>query len=248
MQKNHNMKTINYFLVSVMILLSGNIFGQAVTERPCDQPYIEVSGTAEKDVIPDEIYIGITIKEKYVNREKITIEEQEGKLKLLIQSLNIDMSNLSISDADADYVRVSWQKKDVLTKKNYSLKVSDAASVSKVFQGLDNLEITEANIDKVKYSKIDSLRKEVRVLAIKAAKDKADYMLAAIGEKTGKPLIINESVTLPTSNVAGYMRGQRSEGNVVYIDGIKVKENIENEIQFEKIKIQISVYTKFGIQ
>jgi uncharacterized protein len=241
------MKTINYFLVSVMILLSGNIFGQAVTERACDQPYIEVSGTAEKDVIPDEIYIGITIKEKYVNREKITIEEQEGKLKLLIQSLNIDMSNLSISDADADYVRVSWQKKDVLTKKNYSLKVSDAASVSKVFQGLDNLEITEANIDKVKYSKIDSLRKEVRILAIKAAKDKADYMLAAIGEKTGKPLIINENVTLPTSNVVGSMRGQRSAGNVIYIDGIKVKENEENEIQFEKIKIQISIYVKFGI-
>ena len=241
------MRTVNYFLVSLMILISGNIFGQTPTEKPCDQPFIEVTGTAEQNVIPDEIYIGITIKERYLNREKITIEEQEDKLKLFIQSLNIDLSNLVVSDADADYVRVSWQKKDVLTQKNYSLKVSDAATVSKVFQGLDNLEITGANIDKVKYSKIDSLRKEVRILAIKAAKDKADYMLAALGEKTGKPLVINESVILPTTNVAGYVRGQRSEGNVVYIDGVKTKDYEENEIQFEKIKIQISVFVKFSI-
>jgi hypothetical protein len=230
--------------------MSGNIFGQSTIEKPCDQPYIEVTGTAEKEVIPDEIYIGITIKEKYVNREKITIEAQEEKLRLLIQSLNIDLSNLTISDADADYVRVSWQKKDILTKKNYSLKVSDATTIGKVFQGLDNLEITEASINKVKYSKIDSLRKEVRILAIKAAKDKADYMLASIGEKTGKPLIVNENVALPMSNVAGSMRGQRSDGNVVFIDGVKVKaeENEENEIQFEKIKVQISIYVKFAIQ
>lgn len=241
------MRTVNYFLVSLMILISGNIFGQTPTEKPCDQTFIEVTGTAEQEVIPDEIYIGITIKEKYVNREKITIEEQEDKLKLFIQSLNIDLSNLVVSDADADFVRVSWQKKDVLTKKNYSLKVSDAATISKVFQGLDNLEIIGANIDKVKYSKIDSLRKEVRIIAIKAAKDKADYMLAAIGEKTGKPLVINEIVALPSTNVAGYVRGQRSEGNVIYIDNVKAKEYEENEIQFEKIKIQISVYVKFGI-
>jgi uncharacterized protein len=242
------MKTTVLFLVSFMILTTANIFGQSTTEKPCDQPYIEVNGTAEKEVIPDEIYIGIIVKEKYANKEKLTIEQQEDKLKLLIQSLNIDLANLVVSDADADYVRVNWQRKDVITKKNYSLKVSDAVTVGKVFKGLDDLEITEANIDKVKYSKIDSLRKEVRIQAIMAAKDKADYMLAAIGEKTGKPLIINESVASPMSNVTGSIRGARSSGTLTYIDGIKVREDEQNEIQFEKIKVQISVYIKFGIQ
>ena len=56
-------------------------FGQTNTSKSEEQPYIEVTGTAEKEVIPDEIYIGIIIREKYVNKEKVTIEEQEQKLK-----------------------------------------------------------------------------------------------------------------------------------------------------------------------
>jgi len=241
------MRKINQLMVSVLILLTVNIYGQTATDKPCDQPYIEVSGTAESEVISDEIYISIVIKEKYVNREKITIEEQEETLRTLLQSLDIDLANLSVSDADADYVKVRWNKKDILTKKDYTLKVSKAVTVGKVFQEFDNLEITDANIAKVSYSKIDSLRKEVRISAIKAAKDKADYMLAAIGEKTGKPLIINESIALPTSNVSGVMRGQRSESNVTFSDGVKVDGKIGNELQFEKIKVRISIYAKFEI-
>ncbi|MBK7213090.1 MAG: SIMPL domain-containing protein [Bacteroidales bacterium] len=241
------MKAFNFLLVSFMILLSVNISGQTATGDQSGQPYIEVTGTAEKEVIPDEIFIGITIQEKYVNRVKITIEEQEEKLKLLIQSLRIDFTNLSVSDADADFVRVSWQKKDVLTKKNYSLKVPDATTVSKVFQGLNELEIADARIDKVRYSKIDSLRKETRILAIKAAKDKADYMLAAIGEETGKALVVKEEATLQSSNNIN-VRGQRSTGSVFYVDGVKADTYEENELQFEKIKVQISIYVKFGIQ
>lgn len=241
------MKEFNFLLVSFMILLSVNISGQTATGDQSGQPYIEVTGTAEKEVIPDEIFIGITIQEKYDNRVKITIEEQEEKLKLLIQSLRIDFTNLSVSDADADFVRVSWQKKDVLTKKNYSLKVPDATTVSKVFQGLNELEIADARIDKVRYSKIDSLRKETRILAIKAAKDKADYMLAAIGEETGKALVVKEEATLQSSNNIN-VRGQRSTGSVFYVDGVKADTYEENELQFEKIKVQISIYVKFGIQ
>ena len=240
------MKAYNLLMVFILMLLSVNIFGQKENDNQSDQPYIEVTGTAEQDVIPDEIFIGISLQEKYVNRVKLTIEDQEEKLKLLIQSLRIDLTNLSVSDADADFVRVSWQKKDVLTKKNYSLKVPDAATVGKVFQGLNELEIAEARIDKVRYSKIDSLRKETRILAIKAAKEKADYMLAAIGEKTGKALIVKEEATQQSSNNIR-VRGQRSIGNAFYIDGVKVDANEDNELQFEKVKVQISIYVKFCI-
>lgn len=225
-------------------------FGQNNSTKTEEQPYIEVTGTAEKEVIPDEIYIGIIIREKYVNKVKVTIEEQEEKLMTAVKSLGIDLTNLYLSDANADYVKIRWQKKDVLTKKDYTLKVSTATTVGQVFLELEKLEITDAFISRVNHSKMDSLRKEVKILAIKAAKDKADYLLTAIGEQTGKPLVVKEYEILPNRTLANVnvVRGSRSSETEYFVDEVKMKSEDNNEIQFQKIKIQTSIYVKFSIK
>lgn len=197
-------------------------------------PFIEVTGTAENEVIPDEIYIGIVIHERYVDRQKVSIEDQETKLKNALKSIGIDLNNLYLSDAYADYVRIRYKRNDVLTKKEYTLKVSDATTVGQVFLQLEKLDITDAYILKVNHSKMDSLRKEVRIRAIKAAKDKADYLLAAIGEQTGKPLIVNEKEIIPNLSMSNEI--------------ISAKTEETNAIEFQKIKIQTSIYVKFSIK
>ncbi len=243
------MNKLTQLLTATFLLITSLTFGQSPTPQPEEQPYIEVIGTAEKDVIPDEIYIEIIIGERYVNKDKVTIEEQEEKLKTVIKSLGIDLTNLSLSDANADYVKVKWKQKDVLTKKEYTLKVSKATTVGQVFQKIDSLEIKDAHISKVSHSKIDSLKKETKIAAIKAAKAKADYLLATIGEQTGKPLIIRENDPLVGNNsnvINQAIINTRctTEGTSYYVDGVKV----ENEIHFHKIKIQSSVYVKFLIK
>jgi hypothetical protein len=243
------MNNLKLLLIGTLLLTTMLTFGQTTTTITNEDPYIEVTGTAEKEVIPDEIYIGIIIREKYLNKVKVTIGEQEEKLKNTIQLLGIDMANLTLTDANADYVKIHWKNKDVLTKKDYTLKVSNATTVGQVFQELDKLEITDAFISSVNHSKMDSLRKEIKIAAIKAAKNKADYLLTAIGEQTGKPLIIKETVENNiSSNVNVNFRGSRSNETYYYIDGIKVKDSDENEIQFQKIKIQSSIYVKFSIK
>lgn len=243
MNKSKQLFTLAFLLTTFLT------FGQTNPKKTEEQPYIEVTGTAEKEVVPDEIYIGIVILEKYVNKVKITIEEQEEKLKSAVKSIGIDLTNLYLSDANADYVKVRWQKKDVLTKKDYTLKVSNATIVGQVFLELEKLEITDAFISKVSHSKMDSLRKDVKIMAIKAAKDKADYLLAAIGEQTGKPLIIKENEIVPLSNISGVnIRGGRFDGQLYYVDGMKVRDNEDDEIQFQKIKLQTSIYVTFLIK
>lgn len=178
----------------------------------------------------------------------MTIEEQEEKLKAAVKSIGIDLTNLFLSDANADYVKISWQKKDVLTKKDYTLKVSNATSVGQVFQELERLEITDASVLKVNHSKIDSLRKEVRIMAIKAAKEKADYLLKAIGEQTGKPLIVTET---PQPNIREEIARMplRSSANFISIDDVPASNgNKVQEIQFQKIKLSSGVYVKFSIK
>ncbi len=226
------------------MLVAIRTFGQ--TRMDCEEkPYIEVNGSAEQEVIPDEIYISIIIREKYVNKEKVTIESQEEKLKTYLKEIGVDIKNLYLSDANADYVKVKWRTKDVLTKKDYTLKVSDATTVGKVFQKLDKLEITDASIERVDHSKLDSIKKEVKIKAIKAAKNKADYLLAAIGEQTGKPLIVQERDNGMPLHFAANVR---NDEEAYSWDSAGTRKDKKEEIEFSKIKIEASIYVKFAIK
>ena len=237
----------NFFL---LLLFTYSISLQAQIKKESEEkPYIEVIGHAEQEIVPDEIFVSIFIKEKYIGREKLTIDQQEVKLKLSLKEINVDLKNLYLSDAVSDYVRVRWRTKDVLTKKAYTLKVSSAFQLGQVFEELDKLEITEASIEKVNHSKIDSLKKEVRILAIKAAKTKAEYLLDAIGEHIGKAVIIEEkeNAYLDHRSINSIqslnIRGSRSSEDAYNIDGEK-----EDVVQFQKIKIQSAIIVRFAIQ
>lgn len=230
---------INIILGISLLLFTTFSFAQSTPAKSGETSYIDVTGTAEKEVIPDEIFINITLAERYINKDKLTIEVQEVNLKQALKSIGIDLKDLYVSDINADFVKIRRQKKDVLTKKDYTLKVSNAGTIAKVFAELDKLDITDAYISKVHHSKIDSLKKEVRIMAIKAAKQKADYLLEALGEQTGKVLVVTDS----PDPVQPYYPMPR-----VMTMAQEATPPAADELQFQKIKLSASIYVKFGIK
>ena len=94
---------------------------------------------------------------------------------------------------------------------------------------------------------IDSLRKEIRIAAIKAAKTKADYLLNAIGEQTGKPLIVRENSVLNENVYTRNVNRVSNYSNTRFLEESD-KSTDDEEIQFQKIKIQSSIYVKFLIK
>ncbi|HXU27575.1 MAG TPA: SIMPL domain-containing protein [Bacteroidia bacterium] len=169
------------------------ILAQGAVEK--EYPYLEVYGYAEQSVVPDEITIAIKIKERYKGKEKITIKQQEDSLKYYLMKEGLELGELSLSNANADYVQVNWTKRAVLTETNYLFKAKDAGEVTKVFQIAEKFLLYDAYILKVNYSKYEDLRSEVRIKAAKNAKAKADQMLNAIGVQTGKPWIVMETAS-----------------------------------------------------
>lgn len=211
---------------------------QAQTDTVDAKPYIEVTGTAEKEVVPDMIFITITLKDKVENKDNYTIAAQEDKLKKALQSLGIDLKNLSLSDATSGVIVYKRKEKGVEQTKEYTLKVTTAAQVSSVFEALYNSNIKEAAITKTDYSQMDALRKEVRINAIKAAKDKAAYLLQAIGEEPGKPLIVTEQER------EGSYRNNLSIGANYMVEN----DGKETDLDFKKITVKFSYYVKFSIK
>jgi uncharacterized protein YggE len=223
---------------AIMLLFMAPVYGQvsAATE---EKPYIEVIGTAEQEVTPDEICIDIDIRESKTK----SAAEQEEKLKAVIKDLGISPADLSLTDALSNFARVSQKSGTLRIGKSYVLKVKEAATVAQLFYRLDKEDIAEAHIGRVDYSGMDALRKTIRIKAIKAAKDKADYLLDAIGSKTGKPLVIHEQEVQPYEAVSNIRN--RYAANTTFDE---YQGKFKQEVEFQRIKVRSSIYIKFAIQ
>lgn len=233
------------FLASICLIFAGTSYAQN-TDIVSANPHIEVTGTAKQEIIPDEIYVKITLRERTDGRDKITIDVQEKQMKEGLMAVGVSLDKLSLSDTESDYVKISWGRREVVTSKQFTLKLADATTVGKVFEKLDELKIQDAYISRVDHSEIVELRKNLRVEAIQAAKGKADYLLNAIGEETGRALLVREE----SPNLYGNYYNNRAY-NYNTVQTIVSEESnkvIMPEVQFQKIKLEASVYVVFEIK
>jgi len=231
-------------IVLLVLFFCGNKYSAQINTEP--KPFIEVTGTSETEISPDEIYITITLLERSENKEKLSIDKQEKDLKQEIKSLNIDMSNLVLSDAFADYQKFRKSKKDVIISKTYILKVSSAEMLSRVYERLDKINVYDAYISRVHNSKMDDFKKENRIKAIKAAKDKVDYLLAAIN-LTGKAIQITET---DNNMYQPYQYNQYRNAKMMASNVVSLEQDAsapEPEIGFKKIKITNSFLVRYEI-
>jgi len=208
-----------------------------------ETPAIEVVGTGEMEIVPDEIFIAFTLKERFEGKTKIEIENQEKELKKRLLKIDIDLKDLQLADANSDFIKIKRKKLDVIASKNYVLKVKTTTEVAKVFELLDEIDAFNADIQRVDHSEIEKYRNEVKMMAIKAAKVKATNLLTAIGETIGKPLLIQERETYEDQP----FRKMALMANVV-MDAMGNKEESLPEIGFQKIKLKYTVFARFAIK
>lgn len=228
-------------------LIACFLFGLQVAAQqlPEPKPFIEVTGNSETEIVPDIIELAITLQEYTEGKNKMEISRQEEELKKNLKDLGIDLKNLTLLTAYADYQRIRMMKKDVVNSKKYLLKVSSADMVGKVYERLDKMNVHDARLTKLDHSQILELQKQNRIKAIKAAREKAEYLLNAIGHKPGAALQVNEGENWVEGSEQGprplYKNAIQAYGN----DGML---NEDESISIRKIKIRSGVMVRFEIK
>ncbi len=233
--------------ICTLFFLSACTFAQTENQET-EQPYIEITGTAERSITPDEIYIHIHMEERLSGRDKITLDQQEQQLQQGLKQLNISLDQLKILGSSSDYAQRSWSKNQNISQRNYELLVHNAQEVDEVLHLIDQLKIHSADINRVDHSEIESIKKEVRIQAITAAKDKADYLLQALGAQRGKPLIVREQSGNPRwdpmSNIA--LDGIPISANS--LEQREYKAELDPLITIGDMLVKSSMYVKFLIE
>ncbi|MGB1294512.1 MAG: SIMPL domain-containing protein [Flavobacteriales bacterium] len=230
----------NYILI-LYLLIFVQLNGQNVIQQT-STPKIEVSGTASINLIPDEIFISFTLKYNEIEKNSISIKLQETELKKRLSKGNISLENLYLNHSGSDLITIRKRKKGSIRTSDYTIKVSNTKEVETVFEIFGALEILNGQIFKTEHSKIAEHKRDLRIKAIKIAKQKADDMLNAIGEETGKPLHINENNQTP------HLFSNQLIMNANYKVENKTDGFISPEIKISKIKLQTTVFVQFSIK
>lgn len=236
----------NLLLLLSMVITWNIVISQNThTQQNCCEPapYIEVTGSAEMEIIPDEIYITVVVTERYDGKNKITIEKLESDMFAALKNIGIDPKNISLSDAESNFNYRFLKSDDALLSRSYTILTADAATVIKVYDAMGAIKATDVFISKVSHSKIEEYRMETKVNATKAAKDKATKMVTAIGETIGSPILLQEinNDYFPQSRISQYSNSNFMMDEAGFGD-------FQAQLTYQKIKIRYEVFGKFEIK
>ena len=226
----------------IITLLFGMVISYSQTKNFIDQPYLETTATVDTLVVPDKIHISILITEKDT-KGKVSVEKLEQRMNTKLKSLGIDTKEqLFLSDAGSNFKRYFLKRKDILKDKAYTLIVYDAKTAGKVIIGLEEIEISNVNLTKTEFSKIEALKLELKRKAIIKAKTQSKTLLEPLDQILGKAIHISDLNT--NYNPQYYNRAR----NVQFDEIIVTRSAAEPiDIEFQKIKVQVSINIKFAI-
>jgi uncharacterized protein len=236
------MNVFKFSILSLCLVSSSISYAQLEKVKA---PTIELSGHAEKEVTPDEIYITVHIVERYDGKEKSTLEAQEAALISALKAKGLDIDKMKLTNGYASYVRIPWRsKKDVLASANYEIMVGTAEEAAKIFEATDELDLSSCRIGRLDHSKREQFEQEVRIAAMKDAATKADYMLNAIDSKRGKTLLVRET---GSNQQPVYNQQYGSRAYDLEMSSID-KVGSSFQVSFKKMAFESNVYVEFEIE
>lgn len=239
-------KLIKTLAISTLIFATAFASNAQTMEKPLVKK-IEVNGSAEQEVLPDEIYVSISLREYFKdkdNKNKIDIMVLEKQLQKAVEEAGIPKENFSIGAING--YREWWGKKKPTTfleTKNYILKVSNLYKIDGIVSKVEEKGVAGINIDRYEFSKIEQLRRDIKIKALQAAKEKAKYLLEGIGEQLGEAIEIIEIDNGYTPQPVYSNMMMRSAKMEMAADAMP-----ESTIDVQKIKVRYEMKAVFKIK
>ena len=236
------------FIAFAAILFAGFAFAQTPV-NPFPKT-ITVNGSAEMEIILDEIYVQVDLKEyDKKGQGKVNIETIKRNFLNNLKAIGIPDSLVSIAAYDGfggnPWLRKKNKKNELFASISYQVKIKTSKQLDDLVDKLDDEATTNFYIQRTSHSKLAEYRKQLKIQAVKAAKEKGQYLSEAIDENIGVAVTINEPIeyyqpyyNTMRSNVM--MKEQAMAGDMASADG--------NPIDFRKMKMKYDVTVVFALK
>ena len=243
------MKKFILFAVSCFVITTA--YNQQVANNPFPKT-ITVTGSAEMEIIPDQIFVNVVLREyQKKNDTKKDLEMLKTSFLTSCQQSGIPDSVISIVSYTG-YNNYYWLRKDkkktpdLFASITYQIKFSSSKQMDELIVKLDDEATQSFDIVNTSHSKMSEYRKQLKIGAVKAAKEKAIYLTEAINEKLGSAITVKEPDETSNLIVRGtngiYSQSVLSNSIAVYGGDKSV------EVDFKKIKLRYEVNVIFALQ
>ena len=222
-------------MVAVALLLATSVFAQQSEENT-----INVNGCAEREIVPDQIYLSIVLDEADT-KGRIDVDEQRRDMVAALKSLGIDVEkSLTVADVSSSYFKRNTSFKVA----KYQLELSSSEQVMKVYDALGALKISNVDIVRVSHSKIEQFKREIRREAMQNARQVAVELAEAVGQTIGACTYIydsNRGVTPSVYNSGVVMMRSKAATELDTASS-------EVALEFKKIKLSYTVSARFELK
>ena len=189
---------------------------------------------------PTNFYLQIVINERD-SKGKVSVESQQRDMIAVLKRLGVNVEKqLKVANLSSEF----FKKNTSVATAKYQLQLGSSAEVGKVWQALDGLGISNVSILKVSHSQLERYKSEVRVEAMRNAKQNAATLAEAIGQTIGKCFYVydsNNDVMPVFYNNMAVMRSAKA------FDAAEAAAE-EEPLDFKTIKLQYSVQAKFVLE
>lgn len=205
-----------------------------------DERYIEVTGTAEIEIVPDKIHYIIEIRE-YFEEEfdgKSKPEEYRTKVPLakIEQELRQDLAKAGITQEAIRTQEVGdyWRQQghDFLVSKRFDLTLHDFGQIDSILHFIDTRGVNTMHVGELENKDILTYHRQGKIAALKAARQKAAYLAEALGKKAGDVIRIVE---------------QQDNGRTLTTQSNVTSAATGSYDSFRTIKKQYSMLVRFAI-
>lgn len=208
--------------------------------------FIEVTGSSEMEFEPDEVHLIIGIQEYWKEefdkklslkslKTKVEISQIEKDLRNVLSKIGISKEKITLKQV-GNYWR--YKGKESLINKQLELSLSNFDKFDQIIESIDLKGVNYLRIGELTHKNITEYRKQVKISALKAAKEKADYLLESIDKKRGDVISIIE---LENNNNYWFSQSQLSNKVMTNSDD----SGIDN---FKKIKLRYEIKVQFEIK
>lgn len=228
------MKRINAILLGVWCMAIS-----AMAQENGETRSIEINGSAELEITPDEIYVVGTLREEKADE----FEKVEKAFFKSLQKLNLPDENITLADMSGEYASAWFRKNQLVKEKTYQVKLNSAKMLGQFLQVADESGLKNVQIVRTDISNREEVEKDLRIKAVKDGKEKATYMTGAIDCHLGKVQQIRENY------ISVYRGNERVNDLMMVQSAMSTKTKMEEEpvIGFKKIRMEMKVMVRFEI-
>jgi uncharacterized protein len=256
--KKYNMKKIT--LITAITITASLLHAQNQTgTSPGCFPFpktIAVTGSAEMEVIPDEIYVQVDLREyKKKGEEKTDLDKIKTVFLSNCKAAGIADSNIAVASYDGYNMASIWRRRkkdpDLFASITYQIKFSNTRLIDELVNRLDDEATSNFSITRTSHSKIVELRKQLKIMAVKAAKEKAVYLSESVNERLGEAITITEPEEYASSDVVSgrYKANLNSNFSMKEVSKYDSYGGVtDGGIDYRKIKLRFEVKVLYALK